>query len=466
MTKKSAAFEPPSFVSSALFTFGTQLAVAVLSLVNVLIVARALGPTGRGQIAFLTTIAYLSSQVALFGVEQASINLAGIQPRSRRALATNSLILAMAFGACAIGFLVGLIAIFPGIGGGLAIGLRWLSLASIPLLIFQTYLLLLVRADYRFAFANAASMVVPIVNVGANSLLASLGVISVGTAFGAWVGGQALGTLLFAWCVQYRIAGFGRPDLGLARQTLGFGLRAHGGRIMMLGNYRLDQWLVGAIAGTRELGIYSVAVAWAEALFYLPTALAAVQRPHLVRASRRDTARDTALVFRAAVLVTLPIAGAMVAAAPILCVTVFGSDFRGSIGELRVLAAGAVGILALKLFGNALTAQRKPLLETAGIGAAFIATVVLDILLIPRSGGFGAAVASSLAYSTGGIFIALISTRALGGRLSNLVPRLRDLNALWRSARGALRRGTAAAAPALVPAPLSQAADEPPPPVA
>jgi O-antigen/teichoic acid export membrane protein len=465
VTKEPAGFQPPSFVSSALFTFGTQIAVAVLSLVNVLIVARALGPTGRGQIALLTTIAYLSSQVALFGVEQANINLAGIQPRSRRALATNSLILATAFGACAIGFLAGLIAIFPGVGGGLAAGLRWLSLASIPLLIFQTYLLLLIRADYRFAFANAGSMVGPIVNVGVNGLLASLGAISVGTAFGAWVGGQALGTLLFVWCVQYRAAGFGRPDLGLARQTLGFGLRAHGGRIMMLGNYRLDQWLVGAVSGTRELGVYSVAVAWAEALFHLPTALAAVQRPHLVRASRRETARSTALVFRAAVLITLPIAGVMVAAAPILCVTIFGADFRGSIGELRVLAGGAFGILALKILGNALTAQQKPLLETAGIGAAFIATVVLDILLIPRSGGFGAAIASSVAYSTGGIFIALISTRALGGRLGNFVPRPRDLVALWRGTRGALRRGTSAA-PALVPAPLSQSADEPPPPVA
>ncbi len=445
MTKRPADFQPPSFVSSALFTFGTQIAVAMLSLVNVLIVARALGPTGRGQIALLTTIAYLSSQVSLFGVEQANINLAGIQPRLRPALATNSLILAMAFGACAIGFLAGLIAIFPGVGGGLAIGLRWLSLASIPLLIFQTYLLLLVRADYRFAFANAGSMVAPIVSVGANGLLASLGAISVGTAFGAWVGGQALGTLLFAWCVQYRIAGFGRPDLGLARQTLGFGLRAHGGRIMMLGS------------------VYSVAVAWAEALFHLPTALAAVQRPDLVRASRRETAQTTALVFRAAVLITLPIAGVMVAAAPILCVTIFGADFGGSIGELRVLAGGAFGILAIKILGNALTAQRMPLVETAGIGAAFIATIVLDVLLIPRSGGFGAAVASSLAYSTGGIFIALISTRALGGRLSNFVPRPRDLAALWREARGALRRGTSAA-PALVPAPGSQSADEPPPP--
>jgi O-antigen/teichoic acid export membrane protein len=57
VTKEPAGFQPPSFVSSALFTFGTQIAVAVLSLVNVLIVARALGPTGRGQIALLTTIA-------------------------------------------------------------------------------------------------------------------------------------------------------------------------------------------------------------------------------------------------------------------------------------------------------------------------------------------------------------------------------------------------------------------------
>ena len=45
-----------SFVRIAGLTYGTNLAVAILSLLNVIITARSLGPTGRGEIALLTTI--------------------------------------------------------------------------------------------------------------------------------------------------------------------------------------------------------------------------------------------------------------------------------------------------------------------------------------------------------------------------------------------------------------------------
>ena len=110
----------PSFVSSALATWGSQLAVAVLSLANVLIVARALGATGRGDVAFLTTVAYLTSQLALLGVEQANINLASAEPRLRRALATNSVVLAVLLGALAVGVVGGLVAIFPHVGSSSA----------------------------------------------------------------------------------------------------------------------------------------------------------------------------------------------------------------------------------------------------------------------------------------------------------------------------------------------------------
>ena len=64
----------------------------------------------------------------------------------------------------------------------------------------------------------------------------------------------------------------------------------------LLTTYRLDQRLVGAISGARELATYSVAVAWAEALWYLPTALAAVQRPDLVRARAREAGAQAAPV--------------------------------------------------------------------------------------------------------------------------------------------------------------------------
>jgi O-antigen/teichoic acid export membrane protein len=405
----------------------------VLSLVNVLIVARSLGSTGRGEVAFLTTVAYLTSQLALLGVDQANMNFAAAQPRLRSVLATNSVLLALLLGAVAVGVVSGLIALVPGIGGSASNGLRWLMLGSVPMLILQIYMLLLVRADYAFGLANAAYLLGPLVNIIGNGACAAAGLLTVGTAVATWVFGQALGTLLMIWHVARRSAGFGRPDPRLARRSLGFGVKAHAGRVLLLGNYRLDQWILGAVAGARELGVYSVAVAWAETVFYLPTALAAVQRPDLVRSGRLSAGSEAAAVFRAAVIITVPLVVGLILAAPVLCVTVFGEEFRGSIDQLRILATGALGIVALKLFGNALIAQGKPLLETAAIAVGFILTLGLDIALIPSHGGLGASLASAVAYTAGGVAAAVIFTRALGTRAGDLIPRRHDAGALWRT---------------------------------
>jgi O-antigen/teichoic acid export membrane protein len=206
---------------------------------------------------------------------------------------------------------------------------------------------------------------------------------------------------------------------------------------MLLGNYRLDQWLLGGIAGPRELGLYSVAVAWAETLFFLPTALALAQRPDLVRATREGAERKAAVAFRVALFLTLGLAIAMVAFAPLLCVTLFGEPFRGSVEMLRVLTVGVFGIVALKLLGNALTAQRKPMLETAAIALAFVCVIALDVILIPAHGGLGAAWASAVAYSVGGVTVAVIFVRALGGRARDLLPHGGDLAQLRRRLRPA-----------------------------
>jgi O-antigen/teichoic acid export membrane protein len=216
---------------------------------------------------------------------------------------------------------------------------------------------------------------------------------------------------------------------------------------MLLGNYRLDQWILGAVSGSRELGLYSVAVAWAEALWQLPTALAAVQRPDVVRAKAREAARQAATAFRAATAVTIVLAIVFVAAAPMLCVTFFGESFRGSIDDLRVLVAGAFGVVALKQLGSVLTGQSKPTLASVAIGISFVATVVLDIALIPPFAGLGAAIASSVAYTIGGIAVAIIFARTLGGGLASLVPRRSDLPLFWNRVRATLRRpaGTRAA---------------------
>jgi O-antigen/teichoic acid export membrane protein len=135
----------------------------------------------------------------------------------------------------------------------------------------------------------------------------------------------------------------------------------------------------------------------------------------------------------------------MIALAPVLCTTIFGDSFDGSVEMLRLLCLGAFGITTLKLLGNALTSQRRPLLETAAVGVAFVVVIALDLLLIPDHGGVGASIASAVSYTMGGLAAAVIFARALGATVADLMPRPGDMMALGRSVRGRFRPARPAA---------------------
>jgi O-antigen/teichoic acid export membrane protein len=432
-----------SFLRSASLTYATNLGVAALSLLNVLIISRALGPEGRGEVAFLITVSLVSATVATLGVQQASANLAGTQPGVRPSLATNALVLALLNGGITSVLIIVLIALFPAVGAGSAPWLIGVALAAIPIQILRTYLIFLVMADYGFGASNLSWIIGPLVNVVANAAIAWFGHLTVGAAVIVWAVGQALGVAILAWYLRARLAGYGAPDVGLALRTLRFGIKAHIGNVMLIGNYRMDQWFTGSISGARQLGEYSVAVAWAEGLFFLPTALANVQRPDVVRSSQNEAAQRAAAIFRAAVLITVPIAVGLFLLAPVLCGVIFGEQFRDATDDLRLLIPGAFGVVALKLLGSALTAQGFPTRESLALGVSFVATLVLDLLLIPRWGGEGAAVASSAAYLLGGVICCGMFVRALGGRPFDLVPRGRDVVQVGESLRLAYRRLTA-----------------------
>lgn len=432
---------PPRFASAALATYGTRLAVAALSFGSILVVARSLGPEGRGEIALLTAIATLSSQLAVLGVDEANVNMAGTDATRRPALASNSLILAALFGGLAVAVLLPLFELFPGIGGDTSEGLRWLALAAIPGLVLQTYLNFLIRGGFGFGITNVAWFLSPAIAFVGNVAMALTGVLSVTSAFVLWIAAHTAATIVLVWYVGRRLDGFGKPDLSLARRALSFGVRSHLGRVMMSGNYRADQWFVGAIAGSRELGLYSIAVAWSEVLFYVPTVLVLVQRPFLVRADREEARRRAAKGFRAGVVLTAPLVVGAVLFAPFLCTTIFGSEFAGAVDDLRILVIGVFGLLALQQLGNALTAQGRPGLWTIAAACAFVATVTLDLALIPEFGGAGAAVASRIAYALGGAVAIVLFLRVLGGPASALVPRLGEVPEYARTLFRPGRRG-------------------------
>ncbi len=427
-------------VVDMLASYGAKIIGAALGLGNVLIVARVLGPDGRGSVAFVFATTLLVAQLASLGAHWAIPNL-GVHDRSLlRVLTGNSVALSLVLGGSAVAVVGLMVRVFPAVGGHVDSGTRWIGLASVPVVILSYCLLMVAQSDYRFGFMNISMLLVPMTTLSVNSILAAVGALSVRSVIVVWVIGQVFGLAVLVWCVHTHVAGFGRPDARVAAKMVGFGIKAHVGQMGMAGTYRLDQWLLGAISGARALGLYSVAVAWAEVLFFLPEAVAMVQRPDFVRASRKEAFRRAATAFRATVLITLVSTAFMVVAAPFLCTTIFGAAYSGSIRDLRILALGGCGIVAIKQLGVVLTTQGKPLLETGAILVALGATALADLLLIPAHADIGASIASTLSYSAGGVAMVVVFVRTLGGQAADLVPRGTELSWVFVKARALARR--------------------------
>lgn len=430
----------PNPIRSALVMFSSSLGVAILSLWNVLVTSRGLGVAGRGQVAFVMTVAILAANLATIGVQEANANIASATPNRTGALAGNSVLLAVVFGGVTAGLIAGCVMLAPVLGGSGPRWLLWVVLATLPVLVLQIYLQQIALAHYRFWVLNVAALLTPTLNAVVNTALAVAGLLSVPAAVGIWLTGQVAATMLFAVVIARSLGGFGRPDLALARGSLRFGVKAHLGRTLSWSSYRLDQWLVGVLGTDRMLGLYSVAVAWSEVLFLVPQVLQTIVRPDLVRAERDGAQRQAALVMRFGVLFTIPAALGVVLLAPFLCVTVLGSDFRGAITPLRFLTVGSLGVLALKVYGAALLARGRPLLDSAAVAPALVTMLVLDVLLIPSVGVVGAAVASSTAYLVGGCVAVVMGARVLGGARRDVVPTMTDVRACLAQARALTRR--------------------------
>src|SRR5438874_12537420 len=79
-------------------TFGTRVAVMLIALLSSVLLARLLGPEGRGVFALLLLVPSLATSLGLLGFEQANAVYAGLEPRGRRTLIWQSAAVAAGVG--------------------------------------------------------------------------------------------------------------------------------------------------------------------------------------------------------------------------------------------------------------------------------------------------------------------------------------------------------------------------------
>jgi O-antigen/teichoic acid export membrane protein len=190
----------------------------------------------------------------------------------------------------------------------------------------------------------------------------------------------------------------GRPDRALARTIVTFGLLGQVGGVVGLLNLRLDFIVLGSMAGPGPLGVYAVSSKFAELVKLPALAVTWVSYPRIARQGAVASMRM--LRHQLPWLAGLGIVGAGVialSAGPLLP-ALYGHEFVESVVPAVIIVVGLVASPAGGLASGYLLGTRRPGTNSLVQGVGLLATLALDLLLIPHFGVVGAAVASAVAY--------------------------------------------------------------------
>lgn len=273
-------------------------------------------------------------------------------------------------------------------------------------------------------------------------------------AIGAWLAPLDLDRILRAWAISqvgaailamfflWRLVGIARPAMGRLRSDARFITHIGLANVISTLNYRADLFLVQFFLGLAATGIYSIAIAVAELLWFVSSSLTIAAYQRIGAVSESDASSLTLRVVRLNFVLLLIAAPILAGLAWFGLPWLVGEEYRASLGVLLVLLPGVV------LFGSASSLSAyytnqlgRPELSTRVASISLTINVIVALVLIPIFGIYGAALASSIAYGVGIVISFLLFSRYSQIPIRKIVGEgLSGIRADIRLIAGSLRR--------------------------
>jgi O-antigen/teichoic acid export membrane protein len=418
-----------SFIGNVNVVMATYAIDGALALATSIIVARELGPDGRGAYGLFVLSAAIGAMVFGLGVGNAAIyylNKRELTLRQALSAAHSVVLLSMV----ATALVVAVLSPFfeeELFGDDVS---SWLLIAAVPVILYLQLLRLLFQGLNRFIDLGVTT-------IGQQVLLLALVSVAALTTDATptemviylVISGAAAATyaLLRLGLRHVDLRALVRPPIDALRPLVRFGVQGEVGNVLQLFNYRLDQYIVRGFVSLAGVGIYAVATSLTEAVFIIANAVALVLMPRLTSADADDAAWMAPVATRNTVLIALAASLVLAVLAPVLLPPLFGEAYEDSVQALWLLLPGTVALAGSKVLTSYIFSQGRPAVNTFITLVALIVTVVADLILIPWIGVNGAAIASSIAYGVH-FCVALYAFQRISGQpwIAAVVPRASD----------------------------------------
>jgi O-antigen/teichoic acid export membrane protein len=377
--------------------FLANLLIAGASLLTGIVTARALGPSGRGELAALTTLPTFLPYLLTLGVPNSLVFHLRHEPEHSGEIMGAGLLVGVVAGLFSIAVAI---ACTPFVLRELPVSLIPTACVAAVFTFFNVFILFLIaslQSAQEFSAYNAIRYAHPLIVLTITSGLALNGLLT--PVLGAVIV-LAAGLPGLVWSLVWVVRHF-RPQLTNLRGSLNrlasYSIRSYSGDLTLAIATQIDRVIVVGIFSPRLMGIYTVAASLARLVGMFSNAVVPVLFPKAIGRPIAEVVEITSQAARiTAVLVGITSVFLLVAG-PTLMQQFYGAGFEGADAAFRMLVLEAAVSSIVQILAQAFMALGRPGLVTLQYGSGAIATVVLLLLLAPRYALEGTAAALLIA---------------------------------------------------------------------
>lgn len=383
------------FARQGALTFVFSMLTLAVNLLTGVVIARALGVAGRGELTAILTLTQMVGWAFGLGCVEATAYWHA-RNRETAGVVTAWLFVLVPAGilAVVVGEAVLPIALHAQSDSTLRLArLFMLSVVLTPVGLLKLGILL---GSQRYLFYNAFGFLQPAMTATLYVVLWQLGALSSATALGVTVGvSLAFGVVLTLQTLRGRI---GRPDWSSGWKSVWYGIRAHGTNIGGMMNSRLDLMIIPAFLAASSVGLYSVATNISWIVVSISAAIAAIVLPAAARHAEEGVpvvvrSLQATFIVASALALTIALVGGFALR------LLYGADFARGVVPLRLLLPGSVCYACAAVLWSGLYALNRPLTAAASQALGLVVTVT-GLTLFLRAGGIEvAALVSTVAYA-------------------------------------------------------------------
>lgn len=411
-----------SFIKLTISVLGTRVLMIILSMVGGILVARMLGPTNRGLLEILSTVPVLLVSFGHLGIGNANLYFLAKRLHPIEKIVANTVAISIMLGT--ILFLISCSLMFflsDSLFKDIPILYSIIAFSPIPLMLFQRYSEYIFLGKELISSRNRLNIIPGIFYF---VLLILLVVVLKKEVIGVLLAQLLSAIVAFIVCIKYikKLSQIGcQFDWELFKKSVSYGIVPFFSLAILNLNYKADIFMIKFFLDNDQVGFYSLGVSLSEKIWLVPQAISLVLFSRVSNISTKEANTLTPKLCRITLLFSTILAVFLFFVGHMVIVLLYGAPFEPSIMPFKILLPGIVAMTLFLLVHSDLTGRGKAKITFKVFSFALCLNILLNIILIPRYGINGSALASSISYCLGAVWLCFFFARETGLSMGDIL---------------------------------------------